>query len=187
MLTISPGCLKICGPKVALSDAPKALGIAATWIFPLAIMLSLPYDSLHRRKTRGTLEAVSNWLGSPQAALTSTIFNFRQIRECHRRVKEDNLSPESSNAYYILSCLNQFDMPGDQNKQSRMLELLLYGLFRPLSTSQEADSELLRELLAAVAFQLRMLRRRGVIPTLASLATFLVAFIFSIVLLAGMP
>lgn len=39
-----------------------------------------------------------------------------------------------------------------------------------------------RQLLSEIAFQLRMLRRRAVIPTLASLGTFLVAYISSVVL-----
>lgn len=63
-----------------------------------------------------------------------------------------------------------------------MLEILVHGLFRPLSGDQNSDVDLTRQLLVALAFQLRMLRRRGVIPMLANLGTFLVAFIFSVVL-----
>lgn len=63
-----------------------------------------------------------------------------------------------------------------------MLNVLIYGLFRPLSGDQDLDVELTRQLLLSLAFNLRMLRRRGVIPTLASLGTFLIAFIFSVVL-----
>lgn len=44
------------------------------------------------------------------------------------------------------------------------------------------DVELTSQLLVNLAFQLRMLRRRGVIPMLANLATFLVEFIFLAVL-----
>lgn len=78
----------------------------------------------------------------------------------------------------------------------------MYGLFRPMTAAPiEGDCErirtmeyptgegrypddavLLRELASTMAFQLRMLRRRGVIPTLGSLATFLTAFVFSVVL-----
>ena len=63
-----------------------------------------------------------------------------------------------------------------------MLNLLIYGLFQPLSHDGKPDVELTRQLLSTMAFQLRMLRRRGVIPMLANLAVFLVALIFSIVL-----
>ena len=67
-----------------------------------------------------------------------------------------------------------------------MMKVLVYGLFRPLSNNTNAtDVELLRDLTNALAHQLRMLRRRGVIPTLASLGTFLVAFVFSVVLAFG--
>ncbi|KAL5601539.1 hypothetical protein FOBRF1_009072 [Fusarium oxysporum] len=58
----------------------------------------------------------------------------------------------------------------------------VYGLFRPLSGDQSPDVDLTRQLLVTLAFQLRMLRRRGVIPMLANLGTFLIAFIFSVVL-----
>ncbi|KAH8602956.1 hypothetical protein B0O99DRAFT_588020 [Bisporella sp. PMI_857] len=182
------GCKRICGNKVALNDAPKALNIAATWIFPLAILLNLPYDSLHSRKNRGTLESVSNWLGSPQTALTATIFNFRQIRDCHRRVKEFNrdMQPTASDAYYTLSCMNQFDLPQDIPTRQRMMHVLIYGLFRPLSVdAEDIDVVLLKQMLSAMAHQLRMQRRKGVIPTLSSLGTFLIAFIFSVVLAFG--
>jgi uncharacterized membrane protein (DUF485 family) len=159
---------------------------------------------------------VSNWLGSPQTALTATIFNFRQLSECQRRVvaasrsgaktrEAGKSSPSSSSlrgvsattrsstasdVYFILSCLNQFELPVTPGLRRRFLEVLMYGLFRPLTTAEESESDegseadavLLRELAATMAFQLRMLRRRGVIPTLGSLATFLIAFVFSVVL-----
>ncbi|OIW31119.1 hypothetical protein CONLIGDRAFT_614585 [Coniochaeta ligniaria NRRL 30616] len=188
------GCTAICGNKVELNTAPTSLNIAATWVFPLAILLSLPYDSLHRKKYRKSLEAMSNWLGSPQTALTATIFNFRQISECQRRVSRRGSGTISSSTtcdvYFILSCMNQFELPSTPQLRRRFLEVLIYGLFRPLSAGGSADEEddggadavLLRELAATMAFQLRMLRRRGVIPTLGSLATFLIAFVFSVVL-----
>jgi hypothetical protein len=179
------GCIEICGgSKIALNNTSKALNIAATWIFPLAILFSLPWDSLHRHKVRRTFETVSNWLGSPQTALTATIFNFRQIKECHLRVKDVSRDMQStaSDAYYTLSCLNQFDLPQEKADLEGMLRVLVYGLFRPLSNDDDKDIKLLRQLLSMIAYQLRVLRRRSVIPTLASLATFLVAFIFSVVL-----
>ncbi|RKK77499.1 hypothetical protein BFJ71_g16732 [Fusarium oxysporum] len=181
------GCIAICGDKVALNDAPKALGIAATWIFPLAILFSLPFDSLHRSHARRTLEAVSNWLGSPQTALTATIFNFRQIRECHRRVKEANdIQSVWRDALFVLSCFNQFDLLGASASPVVTVNVFIYGLFRPLSLGDnDDDTILLRDLLKAIAHQLRMLRRRGVIPTLLSLGTFLVAFVFSVALAFG--
>jgi len=67
------------------------------------------------------------------------------------------------------------------------MRTLIYGLYRTVSSDNEdsTDSEevaMIRELLSELAFQLRMLRRRAVIPTMASLATFLAAFVFSVVL-----
>jgi hypothetical protein len=214
-----PGCKTICGSYVELNDAPTALNIAANWVFPLAILLSLPYDSLHRRKYRKTLESLSNWLGSPQTALTATMFNFLEIGSCQKRVvaarrqqgqpvrgsSRNNVCPTAAcDAFYILSCLNQFELPPNEYHRRKFLEVLIYGLFRPMTAApngedrspaptleypfneEEArypdDAVLLRELASTMAFQLRMLRRRGVIPTLGSLATFLTAFVFSVVL-----
>ena len=125
------------------------------------------------------------------------------------------MAPHYSNAFYALSCLNQFDgldkrtltqtaedrQPtsclnqsdgldtriGTQTTENieptRRLQVLIYGLFRPLSAHHaDPDVRHSRQLLSDLAYQLRMLRRKNVIPTLASLGTFLIAFIFSIVL-----
>lgn len=182
------GCKAICGNPIAIHDAPQALSLASNWIFPLAILLNLPYESLHERKLSKTLIAILNWLGSPQTALTATIFNFRQLRESHRRVsRRVNLAQSHvySAAYFVLCCTNQYDnlaLVGSGGRATRMLDTLVHGLFRPLSGDQNPDVDLTRQLLVALAFQLRMLRRRGVIPMLANLGTFLVAFIFSVIL-----
>ncbi|KAH7487449.1 Uncharacterized protein HZ326_22694 [Fusarium oxysporum f. sp. albedinis] len=182
------GCEAICGNPVATYDAPEALSLAANWIFPLAILLNLPYESLHERKISKTLVAVLNWLGSPQTALTATIFNFRQLRESHRRVQRRVNAAQShlySAAYFVMCCMNQYDglaLVENNGDPAHMLNILVYGLFRPLSGDQSPDVDLTRQLLVTLAFQLRMLRRRGVIPMLANLGTFLIAFIFSVVL-----
>jgi hypothetical protein len=79
-----------------------------------------------------------------------------------------------------------------EEDQRRLLRTLVYGLFRPISCAQPdpnfgpgreiLEKALIKELLSTLAFQLRKLRRRGVIPTIASLMTFLLAFIFSVIL-----
>jgi hypothetical protein len=90
-----------------------------------------------------------------------------------------------NDAFYILSCVGQFDTPIDPHKQQIFHNALVFGLFRPLAKnngSVDHDQQYTAELLSTIAFQLRVLRRRGVIPTLASLAIFLIAFLFSLVL-----
>jgi len=161
--------------------------MVATWVFPLAIVLSLPYQSIHEKdKIIRTIAATVNWLGSPQTALTATLHNFRQIREASRwttqRQRPSDRSIEWNDALYVLTCLNQYQLAGVTTDH---LATLLYGLFRP--TVQDGfdphkDGVLTSQLLSQLAFQLRMLRRRAVIPTLASLASFLVAFVFSVVM-----
>lgn len=84
----------------------------------------------------------------------------------------------------MLTCVNQYeDLKLEENGTSQpMLDLLVYGLFRPMSDDGSEDVQLTRQLTLSLAFALRMLRRRGVIPMLANLAVFLVAFVFSLVL-----
>lgn len=173
------GCRKICGRRTDQVTIRATLEMVATWIFPLAIVFNLPYDSLHHHKIRRTAQAVLNWTGSPQTALTHTIWNVRQIRHCHRIAKSKNTL--TNDAFYVLSCLGQFELPNSE----RFYTALVYGLFRPdphSGVKYDPDQHYTAELLSDMAFQLRMLRRRGVIPTLAGLGTFITAFIFSIVL-----
>lgn len=181
------GCLAICGDHTELRSPRSALEIAATWIFPLSIILNLPYDSFHQRKVRKTFATVLNWIGSPQTALSHTIFNVRQIRQCHRIAKTRSYGIWND-AFYVLSCLGQFETPINEAEAAIFYRALTYGLFRPLSPQDgptSRDQIYAIELLSSIAFQLRMLRRRGVIPTLSSLAVFLIAFIFSIVIAFG--
>ncbi|KAJ4314006.1 hypothetical protein N0V84_009113 [Fusarium piperis] len=173
------GCLKICEGRTDQVTIRSTLEMVATWIFPLAIVFNLPYDSLHHHKIRKTAQAVLNWAGSPQTALTHTIWNVRQIRHCHRIARSRNTL--NKDAFFVLSCLGQFELPHSE----RFYTALVYGLFRPfhhLDAEYEPDQHYTAQLLSDIAFQLRMLRRRGVIPTLAGLGTFITAFIFSIVL-----
>jgi hypothetical protein len=164
--------------------------MVTTWIFPLAIVLSLPYDSLHLDRFVGTATAILNWLGSPQTALTATIFNFHQIRKAHRRAKNPPPTYSSTPAstwndlYYVISCLNQFDVTTHITKNdTEFFKVLVYGLFSPtLSHRQDVAGKYTRQLLSAIAHQLRMHRRRALIPTMLNLGTFLVALVFSIVL-----
>jgi hypothetical protein len=130
------------------------------------------------------------WLGSPQTAITATMHNFLQLRRTGR------LSPKNTNrkqlavwnnALYVLACFNQFETidPDDERHQA-FVAPLLYGLFRPTvnqSYDDHPDVRILEQLLSALAFQLRMLRRRAVIPTLASLGVYIVAFAISVTIL----
>jgi hypothetical protein len=88
---------------------------------------------------------------------------------------------EWDNAYYVLSCLSQFTLPASPI----FYNALAFGLFRPLASANapvHEDQQYTIELLSMIAFQLRMLRRRSVIPTLASLGVFLIAFVISVAL-----
>lgn len=94
----------------------------------------------------------------------------------------------------MLCCTGQFQTP--ENK-TEFLKVLLYGLFRPLFMRGEAmqngdlhsnnprsrEAEVwTRELLRAMARQMKTSRRRGVWPTFASILLFFVAYGVSVAL-----
>jgi hypothetical protein len=189
-LLTSSGCKALCSNESdnpQLADPMSAMSMVATWIFPLAIVLSLPYEGHHLSGFKHTLASVLNWLGSPQTALTATIFNFWQIRKAQRMTanKEARKRVEWNDAYYVVTCLNQFELPKYKADRELFVRTLVYGLCSPaLEESSDTNSKahLTAQLLTVIAHQLRMHRRRAVLPTLASLGTFLIAYVFSIVL-----
>ncbi|KAK3326807.1 hypothetical protein B0H66DRAFT_581114 [Apodospora peruviana] len=214
------GCKAICNDPVQWywneEEQSVALSVVSNWVLPIvALLAALPYDSLHGRgpdKTepwyRGrvfrTLGALCNWLGSPQTALTATLFNIHQMRACLRATRPSgrgiagngDLERLKMDAYYVLSCLGQFQLSEDPSHV--FLEILAYGLFRPIvGVGGEAgftpkhpevegrveDAETMTtELLREMAFHLRMLRRRGVYPAMINVLVFFIAFAVSLVL-----
>ena len=160
------GCKRLCGAgTVVLNKQSTALNIAATWVFPLAIFLGLPWESYHDKKIRRTLGALLNWLGSPQTALTATVWNYRQTRQCRRRVAAAGMTQDKAwiDAHYGLSCLNQHSIDSDLGPPGDgLLETLTYALFRPLSefnnanamsrNLQEEEIDLTKELLSELTF-----------------------------------
>jgi hypothetical protein len=194
------------------SDISLTLGIISNWILPIiALVAALPYDSLHARTAKAswfdnrfwrTIGVLLNWLGSPQTALTATFFNIHQIRKCfHATLPSSRAINENEHlrkdAYYVLCCLGQFKI---ERADQRFLDILVLGLFNPMYDIEDGpqliDSERVRyikrkridwsaELLTEMAFQLRMLRRRGVYPTFLSIFLFFVAYAVSLVLAFG--
>ncbi|KAK3387836.1 hypothetical protein B0H63DRAFT_431774 [Podospora didyma] len=198
------GCREVCDSPIDwyLTEAPTlSLSIASNWILPiLALIACLPYDSLHSRTPPSgdgrlfkTAKTLANWLGSPATALTATLFNIHQIRQCkqyiflaggsHEQVSNRHIK---RNAYYVLSCINQFEPPDSETERAAFVDVLVYGLFRPMTKPaagrpRELEAALLtRELLEALAFQLRMFRRRGVYPAGINIIVFLGAFAISV-------
>jgi len=133
-----PGCLARCPERtIGYNTSSQGLNVVATWIFPLAILFSLPFE--HK-----IFLSITNWLGSPQTALTASIWNFWQIRKCYHEARPDpprkstfrkvwrflrgpteqeinNMGNETADmvrnridAFYVLSCFNQFDLGFDK-------------------------------------------------------------------------
>jgi hypothetical protein len=166
----------------------------------LALFSNLPFESLSKRKTRNTLAALVNWIGSPQSAITTTMFNIYQINNCKQYAQhQGHLRQQYMDSFFVLSCINQYyyarytTKPKWKPKQAKYLEkrrneALFYGLFRPLSTTfkpQEkipGDVQETQFLVSNLAHQLRMLRRRGVYPMTLNITWFFIAIALSLVL-----
>jgi hypothetical protein len=203
-MSLWQGCKVICEDPEDWywkGDIGLTIAIISNWILPIAALLAaLPYDSLHGRnggasldqgRVAGTIGALLNWLGSPQTALTATLFNIHQMRKCFHTT--NNLQSLKRDAYYVLSCIGQFNLP--EAEDVVFLEPLMYGLFRPFVTldvgelvayaetrSQAVAREWTSELLQEMAFHLRMLRRRGVYPSFVSIFLFFIAYAVALVL-----
>lgn len=123
------------------------------------------------------------------------LWNIHQIRRClghtfmaagSNEQSDDTLTAAKRDAYCVLSCVNQFELPLNRRERSVLLQALAYGLLRPMSPANAAAGarsgakRLTRELLSALAFQLRMYRRRGVYPMLLNLVVFVAAFFISV-------
>lgn len=203
------GCRTLCEDPTDFywtSNVALTLGIIANWILPiLALLAALPYDSHHGRVVRApihqsrvlkTLGALNNWVGSPQTAMATTLFNIHQMRLCVRETfpvgsgisGDDGLSSIKRDAYYVLSCVNQFRLP--RHDDAEFMNALTYGLFRPMVARDAAEPdrgnararEWTEQLVREMAFHLRMLRRRGVYPALLSVFLFCVAYAVSVVM-----
>ncbi|KAK3948659.1 hypothetical protein QBC32DRAFT_408466 [Pseudoneurospora amorphoporcata] len=105
------------------------------------------------------------------------------------------LEYSKATSYYILSCINQFELPTEPQGKRELVETLVYGIFKPLEHHQpdghggqgQIAEEAARqavlyttELRKALAFQLRMYRRRGTYPAGINICVFLGAFAISI-------
>jgi hypothetical protein len=229
MLT-SNGCHAICGNTPEFNTADDAFQILTTWVLPMiALFSNLPFESLSKRKMRSTFEALVNWIGSPQSAFTTTMFNIHQIHNCQRSIRDgedSDVRQRYVDSFFVLSCVNQYyyaryktrvikntDLeslatlwPDEKSAKTIKVETaehranqlerarnraLFFGLFRPLSVADEniifmpGDVLETRYLLTSLAFQLRVLRRRGVYPMMFNMLWFLIAFAIALVLAFG--
>ena len=85
------GCDALCDTTIDFywkTNPLLTLGIVANWVIPIiALLAALPYDSLHEHRIGRTLSTLASWLGSPQTALTATIFNIYQLARCKSATK----------------------------------------------------------------------------------------------------
>ena len=98
-------------------------------------------------------------------------------------------SDRVKDACYVLSCLGQFRLDMRSTEQyEEFFRVLVYGLFRPVAGDDGGERSrkartLLTVQLKSMAFQLRMFRRRGVVPAFLSIGIFIfIAYPVSIAL-----
>ncbi|KAK0751960.1 hypothetical protein B0T18DRAFT_458127 [Schizothecium vesticola] len=162
---------------------------------------------LARKSFARTVWALLNWLGSPQVAMTATLFNIYQIWRCSRAATTKETPPDrlKTDAYYVLCCIGQFEFPMGPSAEVRtadgFLETMVYGLLRPICDDEAPTiphvptemelrrrvantraKEMTASLLQSIAFQMRTLRRQGVFASFASIFLFYIAFAVSVVL-----
>ena len=114
------GCEAVCGTGTELNTVLDAFEILTTWVLPAVGLVSqLPYESLSKSKQRN-VEAFLIWVGSPAAALTSTIFNIWTIRKAQYLVR----SEVENDAYFVLTCIYQYDLPYKDEDTFPMLRKL---------------------------------------------------------------
>lgn len=166
-----------------------------------------------------TLGQLCNWLGSPQTVLTAIFFNIYQMKMClcaarlrpmrlsfrrrgrefHRAIPDQNEQTSTTktqglqlrtDAFYLLSCISQFELPNDKEA---FYDGLLYGLLKPLLPSANRETsgppsrtvkaeEWTTEILDAVARQMKYSRRRGIWATFISILLFFIAYAVSVTL-----
>ncbi len=178
------GCMEACGPGSDVHSAFQVLQILATWVLPaIALFSQLPFESLNERKWRN-VEAFVNWVGAPASALTTTMFNIHMIKQSRLLAKKG--SQQQKDAYYVLSCINQYEYPASGDRTVRD-QALLYGLLRPLATDRAGRPinhptvTKTEALLNDIAFQLRLQRRHAGWLTIIDMSWFILAFVLSIV------
>ncbi|KPI43622.1 uncharacterized protein AB675_6994 [Cyphellophora attinorum] len=109
---------------------------------------------------------------------------------CHAvtRARRREVQEQASDAYYVLSCINQYEFPTKPRDEERQRFLrntmVLRGTLWPLLEDQEiheTQRHQLHILTANLAYQLRLQRRKAVWPVAVSIIWFLIAFIISVV------
>ncbi|KAG9244386.1 hypothetical protein BJ878DRAFT_506442 [Calycina marina] len=186
------GCKLMCNGNVPdPNDVFTALSVLTTWVLPsVALFSNLPYEALSKKKIRKTFEAFTSWIGSPQTALTTTLFNIHVMRRCQiMSKKEPQTELNYRDVLYILSCVGQYEYRTFGTRRSTVISnirdrrdrALVYGILTPLENTNERDVIYTRVIAQNLAFQLRCNRRRGVFPVLINVAWFIVAFAFSLV------
>jgi hypothetical protein len=174
------GCEEACGTGSDAHDVLRAFQVLTTWVLPAVSLLSqLPYESLSRGK-RKNVEAFVSWVGAPASALTTTIFNIWIVRKAKGLVGR---AGATNDACYVLCCINQYEYPYEGDTTQRRDEALLFGLLRPGSNKTPSeDMSCTKDLLTNLAFQVRLQRRRAVLPLSINVIWFLVAVVISIVI-----
>ena len=142
MLTFRIGCIELCGGDLGHNDLQPALGIVATWVFPLAIVINLPFESQPHDfwgTVCNTIVSTLAWFGSPITAMIAVVYEAYQIWLCSRKSRAMDKGRKDQywkKVFYVLICFNQLDFsnPDDPNAVPyRLRQALIYGLLAPVA------------------------------------------------------
>jgi hypothetical protein len=177
------GCESLCGLGAQAYEWSAASNTITTWVLPVigGLLLQAPFES---NRFWRTVFAISRWVGSPIASLSSVLWNIKVTAKCALMVDmssryavvpgEESEFAQMRDSFYILAVMNQYAikprMPGLEAE--KLLRIALFSDSLKLSLGSEEDASLVKKR-QALAFDLRRGRRRGIVPVFVSFLWFL--------------
>ncbi|PNS17833.1 hypothetical protein CAC42_10 [Sphaceloma murrayae] len=201
------GCRELCGATPQFYNWGDASNTITTWILPIiGVLLQAPFES---NKTWKTFEAIARWVGSPIASLSYTLWNVRVLGRCASMVDMSTLidGPDRDqtqdfndmrDSLFILGAMNQYIMTrfkreGNDPSEPKwggpaaegLLRIILFSKDLPLKSTCDCHQRhaVPKSLVAErrkIAHNLRVRRRRGIVPVFVSTMWFLFALALSI-------
>ncbi|CAI6333681.1 unnamed protein product [Periconia digitata] len=182
------GCLALCGRGNEYYSWPAIAATVTTWILPiLGTLLQAPFES---NAFWRTIKAINRWIGSPVSSLTFILWDIQISGNCALFVdmatpyeapipNEDSEFSSIRDSFYILMNLNQYKMKpviSMTREAEGLLRIVLFSQDLKLVGTRKTLSRLRKNL----ARDLRINRRRGVVPVFISTLAFVVALGLSI-------
>lgn len=166
------GCVHVCGSGADYYPWEDASGTITTWILPVVgTLLQAPFES---NATKRTLLAITRWCGSPIASLSYVLWNIKVSAKAavmvDMAVKYDETPKLESDfgsirdSMYLLMTMNQYTLKNEVVASSKEAEDLLRIVLFSKDLKLTDTHKSLREVRRILADELRIMRKRGVVP-----------------------